>query len=122
MFMQLKESIMKSNNIERINQAVVILRHFVDLSAKLLPFLEEINNKPNPSHLEKEDKEKIIDVYSNYHFDPTTSSMLMNSNILHMIRNAYEKLVASQNANDELQAFHVELNRLRKNWRLIDAN
>lgn len=119
--MQIKV-IMKSKNIERINKAVVVLRHFIDLSSKLLPFLDEVNQKSNPSPRDLDDKQKIIEVYRAYNFDTGTSNMLMNSSILDMIQRVFEKLVNDQNADAELLDFDLELNRLRKNWRVIDAN
>ena len=113
---------MKSKNIEDVNHALVVLKHFIDLSSKLLPFLDEINRKNNPSLLEISDRQKIIEVYKNYDFDITTSKILMDSNILGLIHQSYEKLMRIEPANDDLQAFTSEYVRLRKNWKLIDAN
>lgn len=120
--MEIKEYIMKSKNIEQVNHALVVLKHFIDLSSKLLPFLDEINRKSNPTFLDIADRQKIIEVYQNYEFDSTTSKMLMDSNILGLIHRSYEQLMRKLPASADLQAFDVEFSRLRKNWNLIDAN
>jgi hypothetical protein len=113
---------MKSKNIEQVNHALVVLRHFIDLSSKLLPVLDEINHKENPSPTDIKDREKIIEVYNSYEFDDVTSKMLMDSNILALIKGAYERLMRKQPASQILQAFDMEFNRLQKNWVKIDAN
>jgi|TARA_R110000737_G_scaffold324995_1_gene338182 hypothetical protein len=122
LLMRIKEHIMKSKNIEQVNHALVVLRHFIDLSSKLLPFLDEINNKHNPSEIDLKDREKIIEVYNSYEFDDVTSKMLMDSNILALIKSSYERLMRNQPASQLLQAFDVEFSRLRKNWVRIDSN
>jgi hypothetical protein len=35
--------IMKSESIAQVNDATVVLRHFIELSAKLLPFFNELS-------------------------------------------------------------------------------
>ncbi len=113
---------MKSKNIEQVNHALVVLRHFIDLSSKLLPFLDELNRKKQLTAIELADRDKIIEVYQCYDFDSTTSKMLMDSNILGLIRNSYEKLTRRLPAHADLLAFELEVKRLRKNWRFIDSN
>jgi hypothetical protein len=120
--MQIKEHIMKTRNIEHINHAVVVLRHFIELSSKLLPFLDELNNKQHLNEVDQHDREKIIEAYRSYDFDPTTSEALMGSPILFLIRANFEKLIRNQNDRRSMREFKLELNRLRKNWQLIDAN
>lgn len=120
--MQLKEHIMKTRNIEHINHAVVVLRHFIELSSKLLPFLDELNNKNNPSETDRADRQKIIDAYRSYDFDPITSEALMGSPILFLIRMNFEKMILNQRDRRSMREFNLELNRLRKNWQIIDAN
>lgn len=120
--MRIKEHIMKSKNIEQVNHALVVLRHFIDLSSKLLPFLDEINNKHTPSAIDIQDREKIIEVYNSYEFDEVTSKMLMDSNILALIKSSYERLMLKKPASQILQSFDIEFNRLRKNWVKIDSN
>jgi hypothetical protein len=120
--MRIKEHIMKSTNIGQINQALVIMRHFIDLSAKLLPFLDEINKTQNPSTTDLKDRDKIIKVYTSYEFDDVSSKTLMDSDILSLIKVAYERLINKQSANQSLHAFDLEFSRLRKDWNKISAN
>lgn len=120
--MRTEDYIMKTQNIRMLNQAVTVLRHFVDLSGRLLPFLSEINRKRSPNAEELADKYKIIEVYSNYDFDTRTSEFLMDSNVLTLIQDAYLKLERKENAKNELRAFQKEHYRLRKSWNQIDAN
>lgn len=120
--MRIKEHIMKTQNIKHINHAVVVLRHFIELSSKLIPFLDELNSKKNPSQIDLEDREKIIEAYRSYEFDPSTSEALMGSPILFLIRANFEKLITHQRDRRSMREFKLELQRLRKNWQIIDAN
>ena len=120
--MQLKEHIMKTRNIEHINHAVVVLRHFIELSSKLLPFLDELNNKNNPSETDRADRQKIIDAYRSYEFDPSTSEALMGSPILYLIRANFEKMISHKYDRRTMREFKLELNRFKKDWHIIDAN
>ncbi len=120
--MQIKEHIMKTRNIEHINHAVVVLRHFIELSSKLLPFLEELNDKRNPTETDLDDRRKIIEAYRSYEFDPSTSEALMGSPILFLIRINFEKMISRKYDRRTMREFKLELNRLRKNWQIIDAN
>lgn len=121
--MKLDVGIMKAKKIEQVNEAVFILRHFINLSAKLLPFLHELSKNEDPSEAELNDRNKIIGVYVNYTFDTKTSKHLMDSNILENIRSAFRTIIQrSENASNELEQFLQEYNRLRKKWKFIDAN
>jgi hypothetical protein len=117
---------MKAKNIHRVNEAVYILRHFIDLSAQLLPFLIELQYNKKPTESDLEDKEKIIDVYQNYNFDKETSKLLMNSSILETIQNSFELIVSKSSSKDkskkQLLEFKKEHHRLQKSWQLIDSN
>jgi chaperonin GroEL (HSP60 family) len=120
--MRIEEHIMKSKNIEKVNHALLVLRHFIDLSSKLLPFLDEINNKANPSAIDRIDRVKIIELYNIHQFDDATSKMLIDSNVLFLIKVCNERLTKNQSASRLIQAFDIEFNRLRKNWQKIDEN
>lgn len=117
---------MTARNIQRVNEAVYILRNFIDLSAQLLPFLIELKHAKKPTKSDQEDKEKIIDVYQNYTFDKETSELLMNSSILDMIEKSFKFIVDENhtkvNSKKQLSEFKKEHKRLRKSWTLIDSN
>ena len=106
---------MKSKNIKSLNSAVYVMRHFVELSAKLLPYYERIT-RTEPHSIEKiEEKEKIDAVYEAYHVNPKTSEFLLGSNIIYNI-------LKNRSAENELKAqrylteFKKEYSRLQQNW------
>ena len=114
---------MKVNQINQLNEALVVLRHFIDLSAQLLPFLDELNRIKNPSNSEVINKERIIDVYNNHKFDTNTSKMLLHSDILELIKESFQSLLKNKKGiNEKLQRFLNEHNRLTQNWLQIDSN
>ena len=117
---------MTARNIQRVNEAVYILRNFIDLSAQLLPFLIELQHSKKLTDSDIEDKEKIIDVYRNYSFDNETSKLLMNSSIMELIETSFNFIIDSNHSKitskKYLNEFKKEHKRLRKNWLLIDSN
>lgn len=117
---------MTAKNIQRVNEAVYILRNFIDLSAQLLPFLIELQYAKKPTKNDLEDREKIIDVYKNYAFDKDTSLLLMNSSILEIIEKSFNFIVDKNQtkitSKKQLREFKKEHQRLQKNWLLIDSN
>ncbi len=121
--MKIEQVIMKSKKIEQVNEALFILRHFINLSARLLPFLDDLSKKENPSEDDVLDRNKIISVYVNYSFDTKTSQILMDSEILEKIRTSFRSIIQQTDTSPEnLKAFLKEHKRLRKKWKMIDAN
>lgn len=119
---------MKSNEIGNINEALLVLKHFIDLSARLLPFLEELQNKNNPSYSEILNKKKIIAVYEGYEFDTTTSEVLLNSNILELIKSSFDQIINEKRlgrrprCSKELKQFLKEHKRLKDDWFIAESN
>ncbi len=117
---------MTARNIQRINEAVYILRNFIDLSAELLPFLVELQYSKKLSESDEQDKERIIEVYKNYSFDTETSKLLMNSSIMELIQKSFSYITDGKHSKDitkkQLKEFRKEHLRLHKNWSLIDSN
>ena len=118
---------MNSSDINNINTANFILRHFVDLSARLLPLLHELTEKRNPTEEEKNSIRKIISVYRNYKFDANTSVQLINSNILELIQKTFEKIAEAQRQKNIekkllLDHFLYERDRLHDVWEAVEAN
>lgn len=114
---------MKVSQINQVNEALIVLRHFIDLSAKLLPFLEELNNVKEPNEIQSVNKLRIIEVYDNHNFDTDTSKMLLNSNILELIKNSFDSLTSKKrNKKRSLNLFLKEYQRLTLNWIQVDAN
>lgn len=118
---------MNPRHIAQINEAIFVLKHFIDLSAKLLPFLEELQLKRNPTVEDRNNKQKIIDVYRNYSFDTSTSQLLMNSNVLQLIKEGFETLTDEQKSSrrtkhSAVRRFLREHKRLMDDWNFINAN
>lgn len=119
---------MNSLDINRVNEANFVLRHFIDLSARLLPFLDELQRKHDLSLEECSNRNKIIDVFENYEFDNSTSEILINSNILELICKAFADITSTSyflrpnQQNKRLHRFLLEYNRLKENWGQINAN
>lgn len=112
---------MKPNNIKSLNTAVYVMRHFVELSAKLLPYYEKITRN-EPHSLERmAEKKRIDDVYQSYHVNPKTSHFLLGSNIIGLIDKVYYSLRNRDNKSEaetqrRLNEFTKEYHRLKKDW------
>ncbi|MDX2362759.1 MAG: hypothetical protein QNK23_18255 [Crocinitomicaceae bacterium] len=119
---------MRAEEICKLNEANFILRHFVDLSARLLPFLDELQRKKNPTREELNSINRIIEVFENHQFDTQTSMNLMNSNVLDLIKRSYENISQTSyflkpgQPNGCLYHFMCEHDRLKENWFLIESN
>ena len=114
--------------INKLNEANLVLRHFVDLSAQLLPFLEQLERKKDLSIEEATYKLKIKTVFENYNFDTKTSQLLINSNVLELIQSSFNKIITSASAENSrtnkrtLRKFLFEHQRLNESWNLIESN
>jgi hypothetical protein len=121
------KSIMKSESITQVNDATVVLRHFIELSAKLLPFFNELSKKELLQPHELDNRKKIIEVFRSYKFDTCTSAILMNSTILETITELFkhiEQRVPGENsfADVLLDEFLSEHDELVSNWVRTDLN
>ena len=114
--------------IHHVNEALLVLRHFIDLSSRLLPLLDDLQRIDNPTEKEKFDKQRIISVYNNYHFDTKTSEILIGSNILELIKDAFHALSGNSTAEHpkvsqkKLVRFILEHKRLTDKWKYVGAN
>lgn len=119
-------SVMRTQQINQINEALLIMRHFIDLSARLLPFLEELTSKRKPTKNELNDIERISEVYRNHSFDPKTSETLLDSNILELIQRTFNKISSPRRKQNELPnelgTFWDEYNRLTNHWNYVSSN
>lgn len=119
---------MRSREIGHINEALLVLKHFIDLSARLLPYLHELEQKRNPSFSDKLSKRKIIDVYEGYKFETATSEILLHSNVLELIKETFEQIIYAPKTSravkraTSLKKFLSEHNRLKSNWYYIESN
>jgi hypothetical protein len=122
--MRVRRTILNSDKIREINDAVLIVKHFVELSSKLLPFLVELYNQEDLSEKEEQDKQKILEVFNSYSFDPSTSMILLNSPILDLIKNTCELIQKNESSTLklELEKLRIEHNRLKNNWKTAVLN
>jgi len=119
--------VMKSEAIAQVNDATVVLRHFIELSAKLLPFFNELSKKERLLPHEVENRDKIIAVFRSYKFDTSTSTILMNSTILDHIKETFYEIEQripgeSSFADVMLEEFLQERDYLVSNWVKTDLN
>lgn len=119
---------MGADEIANLNEANLVLRHFVNLSARLLPFLDTLQRKQNPTLQELKNKNKIMDVFENYNFDARTSEMLIGSNVLELIKKAFENISQTSyflkpgQRNPVLNQFLSEYTRLTSSWKNTTSN
>ncbi|PIE87345.1 MAG: hypothetical protein CSA03_00625 [Bacteroidetes bacterium] len=116
------------NDIQNVNQALLVLKHFINLSSRLLPLLADLQQIEQPTEKEEIDKQRIIDVYKNYRFSTETSEILIGSNILQLIKESFQSLSNVQSGSDKkeydqaLKRFITEQRRLRNKWKATLAN
>lgn len=122
--MRMHKQIIQSDQIREINEANFVVRHFIDLSAKLLPFLAQLQLKDQLSDSEQQNKNKIIKVFNSYGFDTCTSKILMQSPILDIIKESYRGILVGEKHDIEisLNLFSSEYKRLKRNWENSELN
>lgn len=117
---------MHAHQIKKLNEGIVVMRHFIQLSAQLLPVLHKLSRAKNPSSVEVENRLKIIDVYKSYTFDHNISRILMNSDVLVKIESCFKSTISKRETSYQkrrkLKDFLREYKRLNQNWQLIESN
>lgn len=116
---------MTVKNIQEVNEAIIILRHFIDLSARLLPILYKLDKIASPTETDIRSKNKILKNFQSYNFDTQTSGILVESTILELIKRCYLEIQNNEPSmvkDDSFIAFLQEFNRLKNNWRIIENN
>jgi hypothetical protein len=122
-----KKRFIQTSAIQQINEATIVLRHFIELSAKLLPFFNELSKKNALLPQEQSDRNKIIEVYRSYSFDTNTSEILMESDILEIIQQTFRAIEnrgpGKESDSDKLMAiFQNKHHQLVLNWKQTDTN
>nr|WP_294858488.1 hypothetical protein [uncultured Fluviicola sp.] len=122
-----KKRFIQTSAIQQINEATIVLRHFIELSAKLLPFFNELSKKDILLPQEQNDRDKIIEVYRNYGFDTSTSEILMESDILETIQQTFKSIekraYGKESDSDKLMTiFEKKHRQLVLNWKQTDIN
>jgi hypothetical protein len=122
-----KRRFIKSSAIQQINEATVVMRHFIELSSKLLPFFNDLSKTKKLSEQEAADRNKIIEVFQNYKFDTNTSVILMESDILEIIQDTFREIELRMpgkhsDADAYLRLFQKKHNELLMDWNQTEAN
>lgn len=112
---------MRTSNIQTINTAVIVMKHFVELSAKLLPYYEKITRNSSGNLKAQHDQEKIAAVYESYKINPQSSELLLDSNILEIILEGFKSIkrrkeVGEAKVKSLLTEFHEEYEKLQQRW------
>jgi hypothetical protein len=112
---------MRTSNIQTINTAVNVMKHFVELSAKLLPYYEKITRNSSGNLKAQDDQEKIAAVYESYKINPQSSELLLDSNILEIILEGFKSIkrrkeVGEAKVKSLLTEFHEEYEKLQQRW------
>lgn len=121
----IKNSNLKSASIQQVNDALIVLRHFIHLNSKILPLLHALSKRNNPKEKDHDHIFKIRNVFESYQFDQNASVILIDSPILEMISKAYNAIVKNpRDAKSEkrMQQFLLEYNRLKSKWDDINRN
>lgn len=117
---------MQTNSIQTINTALFVMRHFVELSSRLLPYFEKITREQEDNKFQSEQK-KIEAVYESYEINPETSKLLMNSNIIALIQKGYHAIKTRSSSKDKkvyriLRDFKKEYKKLQNDWNYTTLN
>jgi hypothetical protein len=121
----LKIATLKTASIQQVNEALIVLRHFVELNEKLLPMLKTLLAKPVKSTLDLENIQEIKSVFESYNFDEKASEILMKSSILAYIKQAYQSIIqdpSNLHTDVKLMIFEHECQKLKKNWNFNQQN
>ena len=122
-----KRRFIQTSAVQQINEATIVLRHFIELSAKLLPFFNELSKKSILLPQEVNDRNKFIEVYRSYGFDTNTSEILMESDILQIIQQTFQSIENRSPEKDSdsdklMTLFQNKHHQLVQNWQLTDMN
>lgn len=112
------------HEIEKRNDAILLLKEFIKLSHTLLPHYADLKSKPLLNSKEKSDLLRLENVYDNYNGSPNVSKLLLNSDIIEIIVNLYDNI--KNNRSDAidigLDNLENEYIRLNKNWETLNLN
>lgn len=115
-----------TKTIDRINDGILVLKHFLKLNQELLPIYFDLHQRKEQTSETIASIIKIDMLFSSFNFDSSTSKTLMDSTILDDIHDAYFTIQHAKSKEGEkaqaLANFFRELERLKRNWDLVQAN
>lgn len=125
-FDSLNNKLLKIDSIQQINEGLTVMKHFFELSKKLLPIYFDLKIKSEKVFQDYLNIERINEVYNSYNFNVKASKVLLNSDILDYIKQAYFVIQNDSNSIEEkqlaLNLFLKEYDRLIKKWQFINTN
>ena len=113
--------------IKKYNEVNLVLRHFIQRSASLLPIFAELKTL-NLSDAESiRQYQAICDLFLQFNYDDSTSQHYIGSDILDRIRNTFFAIhnadeLSTEVADHLLSHFFEEYQRLLNNWSAIELN
>lgn len=118
-------STVKSNTIVQANEALIVLKHFIELNYKVLPELEALIESKSQHSKDLARISKIKTEIESFKFSRKASEMLMNSSIIELIRNAFKSIIEEEDRlvkAKKMTLFKAEYLRLKNNWKYIQSN
>jgi hypothetical protein len=124
---KLQEMISHTVEIKKYNEVNLVLRHFIQRSARLLPIFAELKTLKNSDTESQAQYQAICDLFMQFNYDDSTSRQLINSDILERIRNTFYAIhnadeLSTEVAEQLLSHFFEEYQRLLNNWSTIELN
>jgi len=114
-------------NIKKYNEANLVLRHFIQRSARLLPIFAELKTLKLKDSESRRQFEAIAEMFKHFNYDDETSRHLMNSDILERVRTTFWAIynaeeLSSKSSDALLSHFFSEYQSLLHNWNLVELN
>lgn len=114
-------------DIKKYNEANLVLRHFVQRSARLLPLFADLKVSGLSDRQSKQNYSAIANLFQHFNYDDETSKYLINSDILDRIRHSFHAIYNADSLSEEaaeklLSHFYEEYHRLMQNWMSIELN
>ncbi len=114
-------------DIQKQNDATLVLRHFIQRSARLLPIFAELKTTSETDFHAKEQYDAIVNLFSEFNYDDQLSQKLLNSDILDRIRASFYAIlnarsISEKEAENILAYFFEEYQRLMNVWIRIEMN
>jgi hypothetical protein len=114
-------------DIKKYNEANLVLKHFIQRSARLLPIFADLKVNGLTDRESKQNYAAITSLFQHFNYDDETSRHLINSDILERIRNCFQAIYNSDTLSEEsadqlLCHFFEEYHRLMQDWMKIELN
>ncbi len=115
---------MSTKEISNANQCLIVLKHFVELSTRILPAFISLEFEERKTSHQNFQYHKIIDVYQENRFDLAISDVLMGSNILSLIQDTFQKTFQHQQheAICSFEMMMAEYKRIKFYWEFAQNN